>query len=418
MHPFLRTLLISVLLPTASSFATGSKHLLKKCRSEQDCRDTKLALSVQDVAHDIGVSVPALQAGIPGYLLYPSVFAACFRIGAAIAVIGQPRLPSDDNDGYRVGSRVVRLPRLKSRVRLFYPCSDQGTDGTAATEGRYCTDGRETSDGMAGLVGFRQIGLSFLLAHLADAPSGCCEDPSGTGGPSIRDGAGYPLLVYSHGYGGNMDMSTYFLRGLARKGFVVAAVEHTDGTASSTRLSDGTRLGFDPRRSSLRDGLRLRSEELLEAVDYLPVLFPGSIGRVFLGGHSYGAPSALLASQKRPGGISGLVMHDPALGMGSGSLSLPPAVPAVSYVSDEYHRAGIACGDATYHVRGAFHGNFVDAPLWAPLWIMRTLSLVIPACGPADPEKVHEQLAESAIAFAADPSGREGVDRGLFERVV
>ena len=33
----------------------------------------------------------------------------------------------------------------------------------------YCTDGWQTSDGMAALVGFWQLGLSFLLGHFADA---------------------------------------------------------------------------------------------------------------------------------------------------------------------------------------------------------------------------------------------------------
>jgi pimeloyl-ACP methyl ester carboxylesterase len=264
---------------------------------------------------------------------------------------------------------------------------------------------------MAGLVGFRQLGLSFLLAHLADATSGC------TGNAEKNPKAHHNLLVYSHGYGGNMDMATYFLSRFARLGFIVAAIEHTDGTASSTVLADGTRLDFDPSLCSPEDGLRLRAREMLEAVDYIPSLFPHFSGNVLLGGHSYGAPSALLASQQRPEGISGLVLHDPALAMGSGLLELPPRIPAVSYVSDEYCRAGIRCGDATYHVEGAFHGNFVDAPLWAPLWVMRALSLVIPACGPADPEKVHLELAESAKAFTADPIGMGGVKKSLFERV-
>jgi len=42
------------------------------------------------------------------WLMYPVVFAACFRIGAALSVINQPRLP--EIDGYPVGSKILRLP--------------------------------------------------------------------------------------------------------------------------------------------------------------------------------------------------------------------------------------------------------------------------------------------------------------------
>ena len=62
---------------------------------------------------------------------------------------------------------------------------------------------------MAGLVGFRQVGLSFLLGHLADARSGCWLDAPPA---QLAEGRGMPLLCYSHGFGGNMDMATYFMR--------------------------------------------------------------------------------------------------------------------------------------------------------------------------------------------------------------
>jgi len=346
------------------------------------------------------------SAAIARTLSYPLGFAAAFRTGAAISVINQPRLPQlPSSTTNAVGSRVIRLPTSGARVRLFYPTPT--LHEPHPNDAPYCTDGRETSDGMAGLVGFRQLGLSFLLAHLADAPSGCYRDvPPLEGGGG---GKGLPLLVYSHGYGGNMDMATYFLRAIASTGTVVAAVEHTDGTASSTLLGDGKRLEFSPGLMTGEEQLGRRADEVLEAADVgnLPADFSIDPSRLFLGGHSYGAPSALLAASRAAKGgarkidVAGIILHDPALAMGYGMLEDRSKynIPTISYTSDEYNRAGVTYGDSTIHVRGAFHGNFVDAPLWAPSWVMRPLSAVIPAAGPADPIQVHNELASSAAAF-------------------
>ena len=91
---------------------------------------------------------------------------------------------------------MLRLPNnYGTRVRLFYPTAASNNNGAAVTMAPYCTDGRQTSDGMARLVKFDALGLSFLLAHLANASSGCIAD-----GPiefSRSDDDEIPLLVYS-----------------------------------------------------------------------------------------------------------------------------------------------------------------------------------------------------------------------------
>lgn len=316
-----------------------------------------------------------------------------------------------------VGTTVSRLPS-GARVRLFYPTNFK--DGQMAP---YLTNGRQTSDGMANMVGFR-LGLEFLLAHLADTSSGCVADAP----IHCNSGADLPLLVYSHGYGGNMDMATYLFRTMASKGIVVAAVEHTDGTASSTILEDGSERKFNEYFMTGRQQLTRRASELLEAVHFLPGeiarIHCVNIGSVMLGGHSYGASSAIMAANgaNKDIAISGLILHDPALGMGYGML--PPngaksRIPTVTYVSDEYNRANVRYGDLTLHVRGAFHGNFVDAPLWAPMIVMRLLSLIIPAAGPSNPILVHEQLSQSAYDFVKtkDPTSPGLMTGELFELI-
>jgi pimeloyl-ACP methyl ester carboxylesterase len=342
---------------------------------------------------------------IPNAIAYPVAFLGTFRIGAALSVIGYPLLPSLDTEVI-IGSTILRLPSSAggARVRLFYPTNAATTTTTASLYAPYCTDGKQTSDGMAALVGFRQLGLSFLLRHISSASSGCHVDV-----PIVNNETALPLLIYSHGYGGNMDMATYFFRTMASKGMIVAALEHTDGTASSTVLDDGYERRFNEYFMTGRQQLVRRASELLEAERFLPMeiarRYGVTIDTIMLGGHSYGAPSAIMASNgasTSESNIRGLILHDPALGMGYGML--PPngakcRVPAVSYVSDEYNKANVRYGDITIHVQGCRHGNFVDAPLWAPRWIMNVLSLVIPVAGPSDAIAVHNQLADSAIAF-------------------
>lgn len=62
-----------------------------------------------------------------------------------------------------------------------------------------------------------------------------------------------------------------------------------------------------------------------------------------------------------------------------------------------------------WHFEGISHGNFVDAPLWAPLAIMRLLRLLfIPAAGPYDPAEAHAVLARAAGRFARGGRAESG----------
>ena len=203
--PWIRVAVLAgvlLLLPGISSFASP-RHAVKTRSGISTC--TRMSAKRNMFP----------RADLLRQLAVPLAGAAAFRTGAAIAVIGQPRMPPVTGPFCTVGVRIIRVEGVgggdSCRAKVFYPAQDpeeEDREPPAFADAPYCTDGRETSDGMAGLVGFRQLGLSFLLAHLADATSGCRLDapPDAT--------SALPLLVYSHGYGGNMDMATYFMRSL------------------------------------------------------------------------------------------------------------------------------------------------------------------------------------------------------------
>ena len=369
-----------------------------------------------------------------------------------------------------VGSSVLRLPS-GTLVRLFYPAGRRNNSTTTTSTTTDLSSSSSSSfapyctDGMTSMVGpSRRFGLSFLLGHPADASSGCVEDDAmmTIGHRRRLPSSGeeeeeeeeettllpLPLLVYSHGLRGNMDAASHFFRKLALRGAIVAALEHTDGTASRTVLADGSELKFDEHYMTGRMQLVRRASELLEAGRYLPdeigrrhggdgggggatTATTIVVGPVMLGGRGLGAASAIMAANGASSSgdpsdscVRGVVLHDPTLGMGYGML--PPngskcLVPAVTYVSDGHRKSNVRYGDVTLHARGGGgrRWNFLpDAPRlrWAPRWrwaaaVGSVLSRVVPsAAAPGasscDSMGVHDVLADSAMAFleSADPT--------------
>lgn len=337
-----------------------------------------------------------------------------FYIGAKVALLGQPQRPPLSGRFSAVGSRLDQVAGL--RCRTFYPADPAAN----SQEAPYLSEGTKTSDAMARLVFFP----GFLLEHLAAAGSGCGKDAIPL--MPMFGSKGYPLLVYSHGQGGNMDMGTYFLSQIASCGIVVVAVEHQDGSASTGDAGNPRPFSFGQGQL----GVSHRAVEMINVAEAL--VSPGGLAEklyadrecVLIGGHSYGGPTAIIAAAARPQLFRGLVLHDPALGSSMPRLTQP----TFAIVGDQYanipslaNEVRKVCAGApavltgpgsswagAWHYVGISHGNFVDAPLWAPLIVMRALSLVlIPAAGPHDPAEAHQQMAEAAAAFAYSCSGRD-----------
>ena len=62
-----------------------------------------------------------------------------------------------------------------------------------------------------------------------------------------------------------------------------------------------------------------------------------------------------------------------------------------------------------------FH-DVVGVSKWAPWWVMRPLSAVIPAMGDAEPMGMHAALAKTAVRLMGGEKAAVLADEPLFER--
>jgi len=126
--------------------------------------------------------------------------------------------------------------------------------------------------------------------------------------PPRAEGGPYPLLVFSHGYGGSGLASVFFTEALAARGWIVACPDHHD-SFSAVRIRSGQKKHFN-RIGFLRDVKEIaasgpddrgkylyRLDELRLALDGM--LASGRFGklidenRIAVGGHSFGGFTAL-----------------------------------------------------------------------------------------------------------------------------
>lgn len=141
-------------------------------------------------------------------------------------------------------------------------------------------------------------------------------------GEPLARGGRYPLLVFSHGYGGGGLGSVFFTEALAARGWVVACPDHHD-QHSAVRIRTGQVKNFD-RFALLRHAQEITSSgpedrhRYQYRFDEMKLALDGMLtsrqfshlidkDRIALGGHSFGGFTAL--------GLSGTVRerHDPRI---------------------------------------------------------------------------------------------------------
>lgn len=239
-----------------------------------------------------------------------------------------------------------------------------------------------------------------------------------------------PCVVFTHGMAGMSQSYSHYLGSIASHGFVVAAVEHRDGSGPGTIIHhpDGTErkvwhmklkdLESKPPMTDLdlkKAQLAFREAEISETVKLFaqlnagdaPVVnlkpgsprqaLPGFKGRldldaVTVAGHSYGATGvmqALKAAGSKEMRINGGIALDP--GKGSGPLNRDIHVPILVMQSGEWTEKQVEFYDQGKHfgvvrsiiqsvkegwfmtLTGTAHPSCTDAPLIVP-WIMKMVT--------------------------------------------
>ncbi|ETI20619.1 hypothetical protein G647_06961 [Cladophialophora carrionii CBS 160.54] len=241
---------------------------------------------------------------------------------------------------------------------------------------------------------------------------------------------GFPVMVFSHGMASSRTQYTQYAGELASRGFVVAAIEHRDGSGPGTQIirhgkPHRTLLHFDVRHLTADSGLDgdafkkaqldFRQAEVEETVGVLKQINYGAGGKIFetnsrhegqhlhqwqgrlaiknatVGGHSFGATLALQTLRNGPSEhlpFQGAVVLDP--GKQSGPLNHDVRVPTLILHSNSWSsRRSIFFGRAHFDVvkdvvrgvlkrgkdawfmtsLGTSHPSVTDAPLIEP-WLL------------------------------------------------
>ncbi|HLY39201.1 MAG TPA: hypothetical protein VKU61_14245 [Candidatus Binatia bacterium] len=111
----------------------------------------------------------------------------------------------------------------------------------------------------------------------------------------IRHGR-YPLVAFSHGYGGHRRQSTFLCTHLASHGYVVAAVDHTGNTILDVmQMILALQSGARPRSTDPSEFIGLRPADVSFAIDSVLADFAAHVDaeRVGMAGHSFGGWTTL-----------------------------------------------------------------------------------------------------------------------------
>ena len=245
---------------------------------------------------------------------------------------------------------------------------------------------------------------SIVVSHIPLTPT-----HSYVNAPLSQTETEYPVLIFSHGYGGIIMQDTVLMEELASNGYIVFSISHSY-EAAVTSFPDGSVIyeAVEEMYADLLNSLHIWANDTIFLVDELEItnnpdipsiLWGGmDLTRIGIFGHSFGGTTAehlILQDIRFDVGISLDSPH------GGNSLTQNMIKPFMlmfgpDYGNPEmndtiYNRAeGLCYG---LYVHGTRHYNFADVTIWSP--ILRSFDLL----GSIDGYRMLDILTSYVLAF-------------------
>lgn len=264
----------------------------------------------------------------------------------------------------------------------------------------------------------------------------------------------WPLMLFSHGVGCSRLMYSAFCGEMASRGFVVAVLEHRDGTSPSSTIvaADGTKTTVDwvqwsdlywpnlpeqPTDDTIlrHEQIKCRIAELENVVDVMQRVSRGEklndtngykvpnldwtrfqavdAAKPVMAGHSLGGSAALAASSKGSIDFRAVVVFDPAVQrLAPWKSPLPHPLLVVNSeeftvgreyaIFSEQMAHTVTTELQVYSIGGATHPSFSDVFLILPTAINKLTGLTCPA-----PSVIHKAV-RATTEFLSGPGGHGG----------
>ncbi len=255
-------------------------------------------------------------------------------------------------------------------IQAWYPADD--VSGYSAAP--YVYDQQSFGIGIQQSFGFP----SLIVSHVSLVTTHSYE-----GAPVSQDETSFPVLLFSHGYGGFVMQNTVLMEEMASHGYIVFSIAHPY-EAAVTIFPDGTAI-YEATQETLEqitNSLVIWAEDTMFLLDQLeisdndniPSIFNGKLdfSRIGAMGHSFGGTTAEEVVLIDPRVQAGISFDTPHIGH---SLDMNLTKPFMLLFGQDYGNPEM--NDTVYlrsqstcygiFVNGTRHYNFADVQIWSSL---------------------------------------------------